>query len=300
MLSEMFPNDLPRHTLAEKAQHVVHWLQSHSSAKQLGQSRIGQLCNVVLRCQNVGKVEPGHPDYELLKLALVEVNELWFIVLLLGPLCDDARFAESFKLMAGDALQPENPRARSPGRDAQWELFCAAIAKRAGFELERPSSGAEYILWSGNTRASIECKRLHSHKKLERRMRDAASQLNSTGIAGWICLDIGLAVEGGGLITPLLQYATDEEVNNAAEKAALHFIKHYLETLVKATVESPAAFVVLRQCVLRPSAVLADGTEQPWSSLGYWQDIPVKLADHPARQSVTAALQLFKHALPNI
>lgn len=286
--------------MVERAQLIIDWYSTLPYAVRVEKSRIGQLCQAVQRNATKGNIQPGAEDFDTLLLGLVELSELWFIAQFLGDLSTDQRFSQAFKHLAGDDLHPADLVANSPGRDAQWELFCASVATRAGFQIERSDAGADLVLVADGRRTSIECKRIHSYKKLATLMRKAATQIKDTGYAGWICMDVSLIMSDGTLISVLDGYSPDDVVKRAAEASAKRFRADHLKLLCTSTLGTPVGFFQWRDCVVVPPGQLPDGSHSQWSAQNYWHTIPVKPLESPSRLAVEQAIQLFSYALPNV
>jgi len=96
--------------------------------------------------------------------------------------------------LVGDKVLPQDDPDQSPGRDAQCELFVAALCLKAGLKPvfnESPDVRCEMH----NQIFGVAVKRIKAQperfdRRFEQRMRQAARQIANSGLPGIIAADI--------------------------------------------------------------------------------------------------------------
>src|SRR5262249_19728527 len=93
------------------------------------------------------------------------------------------------KLLAGHAL-PQSER-HTISRDTQFELYIAAVFRRAGYEvqLEEP----DVLVKVRGSWVGIAAKRPKTPKKIERRLREGRKQIERLGKPGIVAIDVSVA-----------------------------------------------------------------------------------------------------------
>src|SRR5262245_21095711 len=128
----IYPNDLPKLNLGQKADSVLQTFRDHGLIGAGTGNRVVQICQHVTRLAD-RETNPGESGYEELVQALKDVNEWWLILEILGASLFEPPYADRFRRSLADTVLPDPNASQSQGRDSQFELFIAAIAKRAGF-----------------------------------------------------------------------------------------------------------------------------------------------------------------------
>jgi hypothetical protein len=108
---------------------------------------------------------------------------------ILRQLSDDPAFRPLLReLLSG----PEQRQAmeKSSSRDIQFQLYVAAVLRRARFEVRNQEPDVGVIV--GHHRLAVACKRIRSPKKLVTRVKEGIQQIKRTGLQGWVALDLTL------------------------------------------------------------------------------------------------------------
>lgn len=95
-----------------------------------------------------------------------------------------------------DSVLPQQDRENSPGRDAQFELYLAAICQNAGLlpvDYEEP----DVTCTVEGTKFGIAAKRLKRLSQIKNRIRKAADQIKNANLPGIIALDLSFARNQG-------------------------------------------------------------------------------------------------------
>jgi hypothetical protein len=101
-------------------------------------------------------------------------------------------FRDRLRMVTDDSALPQNDRAKSPGRDAAFEIHVGAVcaaAKLLPVVWEEP----DVTFWLSGVKYGLAAKRLKNARNLRRRIREAVDQINRSHLPGLIALDIGLA-----------------------------------------------------------------------------------------------------------
>ena len=139
-----------------------------------------------------GIIQPDNPDFEIGLEAYRDVQHLEFI-LETRPDPPPEGFLSLLRNVVDDPVLPQGSVKESPGRDAQAELYVAAICRKASLEPVRHDE-PDVLCWLGNTQLAVAVKRLKSVDILEKRVRAAAKQIKRSGLPGIVVLDTSLAL----------------------------------------------------------------------------------------------------------
>ena len=126
----LFPNELKPIPYRAMAEAVVKWIQSHPQLCSSNHNRLLQQCNLYI--ESKGITQKTHPKWLDFIQGLKDIQEYWFIIEILGEQLLETPFMDQFTLSLQDPSLPIDSKDGTPGRDAQFELFIAAIASRAG------------------------------------------------------------------------------------------------------------------------------------------------------------------------
>jgi hypothetical protein len=140
----------------------------------------------------LGTIEPDHPDYETALEGERDIQLLAFAFDQLAHAESTDAYRRLLKKLVSDSVLPQNDRDESPGRDAAFEIYVAAVcwaAKLLPVAFEEPDVTCSL---DGNKYA-FAAKRLKSVLKLRKRVSKAAKQINRTSLPGIVVLDVGLA-----------------------------------------------------------------------------------------------------------
>lgn len=197
-----------------------------------------------------------------------------------------------------DSVHPADSGACSPGRDAQFELFLAAIATRAGLTVrESGDAGADWILSAPTGRWSLEAKRIKSFNQMGKRFKEGASQIVKSGIGGVIAMDISLACNPNS--EPLPKFLTDVAIDAVDEERMNAFVKEHMPSILRWVGSANVGFALLHDFVIRP-ALATSPREEPWGLIGLWRKVDLVASDASNRQHYDDLWRLVKVAVPNL
>ncbi len=140
----------------------------------------------------LGTIEPTHPDYEIALEGERDMQLLAFAFDQLAQSESSDVYRGLLKKLVSDSVLPQNDRDNSPGRDAAFEIYVAAVCSAAKLHpvtFEEPDvtctlDGTKYVL---------AAKRLKNLRNLKKRVSKAVKQIDRSSLPGVIVLDLGLA-----------------------------------------------------------------------------------------------------------
>jgi hypothetical protein len=152
-------------------------------------SRVMRQHNVLLAGADV--ISFGTPEFFIAVEALRDLQMLSFIF---ERANDDAGqvFRDLVKKCLSDSTLSEDDKEKTPGRDAQFELFVAAVCKHAGL-LPVEHREPDVVFTVGNLNYCIAAKRPKSIKAVDNCLRDACDQISREKLPGFIAIDTSVA-----------------------------------------------------------------------------------------------------------
>lgn len=198
----------------------------------------------------------AHPHKQHLR-ALLEVREFIEII---EQLADDLNDADLRDLISG-TLDPADEKQKSRARDRGFELFVAAVCRRAG--LTPTLSEPDIVVDFAGSKWAIAAKRLSSPKRVSANVSKAASQIKRSGHLGFVFLDVTRILE------PKYEFVTHwRTVSSLFDKHLLAFVNNdYAAALQKAD-NGRVRGIVLRTAFPHMSEGLRLGTSENWWAVG--------------------------------
>lgn len=181
------PENVMRRSRAENASYVIDQLRSLDLFPQ-PTSRLMRMH----RALNRGYVPFDHPDFPIALEAERDMQQLGFVFDVMRAHADNPEFQRLVKRVLKDSVLPQDDRETSPGRDAQFELYLAAICQNAGL-LPVDCAEPDVTCVIQRTTLGMAAKRLKSLSHLEKHVRKGAVQVAKTKLPGVIALDVSFA-----------------------------------------------------------------------------------------------------------
>lgn len=153
-------------------------------------SRLMRMCRLLTREESI---VPENPDFEIAVEAERDLQELAFVFEQAERFGADPKFHQLIRIALKDSALPQNDRAQSKGRDAQFELFVAAICQRAGM-LPVVREEPDVTCNIRGIKFGLAAKRLKDVARLQERIRDAAHQIEQIRLPGIIVLNTDVAL----------------------------------------------------------------------------------------------------------
>lgn len=173
---------------AENSTFVINWLKEHGFALKPG-CRLRQMDDLL---QN-GHYDYGTPNFWIALESLRDLVELGFIFEQLGHNFNSPKFKVVIKrLLRNDKPLPQHDRINSFGRDAQWELYLAAICESGGMTPVGFDDNDVTCNVNG-TPLGIEAKRIKSENSAKAQIKKAIDQLIRGKRPGVVAVDMSLA-----------------------------------------------------------------------------------------------------------
>lgn len=134
------------------------------------------------------------PDFFIALEATRDIQHLRFVFDKAHAHCNDPKFRKVVERLLNDSVLPQQDPEKSPGRDAQFELYLAAICQNAGLlpvDYEEP----DVTCTVEDTKFGIAAKRLKSRnpRQVKKHIREAADQIKKTNLPGIIAIDLSFA-----------------------------------------------------------------------------------------------------------
>lgn len=211
---------MPR-TRAENAAFVIESLNELGLKPDSG-SRLMRMHRLLTSEKAV--IEPSHPDFETALEAERDLQILSFVFDQAAAKNHDAKFQRLVKSTLKDSVLPQEDRHNSQGRDAQFELFVAAICQRAGLApVLREEPDVTCVV--DGTRFGIAAKRIKNVDNLPARIQDAADQIEKARLPGIIALDTCIALnrENERITAPIPEPVFGEHYLQALKQFARKF-----------------------------------------------------------------------------
>ena len=179
-----------RRTRAETASFVI------ASVRALGlephaQSRLMQMHDALAKAEEI--IQPDDPKFEIALEAQRDMTLLEFVFDQTIAHGDESGFASLVKRALKDSVLPQDDLGQSKGRDAQFELFVAAVCQNAGLvpvDYEEPDVTCSVE----RVKFGIAAKRIKNISNLKRRVTRAAQQIETAQLPGIVALDTCLAM----------------------------------------------------------------------------------------------------------
>jgi hypothetical protein len=136
--------------------------------------------------------DENDPIFRAAAEAEKDMQQLGFIFDQAGDRRNDPVFMKLMNDVVLDSVDPQKDCPNSPGRDAQFNLFLAAVCQRARM-LPVGYGGADVTCKINGKLFGIEAKRIKSPKQARARITKAADQIKKSGMHGIIAVEHSLA-----------------------------------------------------------------------------------------------------------
>lgn len=210
-------------TRAENAEFVIEHIKGLGFSRD-SQSRLMKMYSVMT--DPAGFIQPDDPRFETALEAEHDLQVLGFVFEQADMHPTDAEFQCLVKKLIKDSLLPHEDRTNSTGRDAQFELFVAAVCQKAGMH---PVSREEpdVTCYVDDVKFSIAAKRIKKVTRLEKHIRKAARQIENACFPGIIVLDTCVALHRNNerITTPI----REEEFGPLYRKAIKCFVDDFYD-----------------------------------------------------------------------
>jgi hypothetical protein len=132
-----------------------------------------------------------HPDIEVALEAERDITELAFIFDNAEAFAGSTEFEFQLGLALKDAVLPQDNAGQSPGRDAQFHLYVAAICQKAG--MSPAFAEPDLVCNVDGVQFGVAAKRLKNIERLEERFKSARDQIDKARLPGIVALELSVA-----------------------------------------------------------------------------------------------------------
>ncbi len=165
-------------------------------------------------------VRPDHPKFQTAVESVRDITLLQFVFDNAGPLLQSDEFRRRLRTVLKDSELPQQDGEQTQGRDAQSELFVAALCQSSGLIPVTLAEPDVRCVVSG-TEFGIAVKRIKNLARLVHRIREAATQIDGAKLPGIIALDTTIALnQGNGRIGDAI---SDQEFKETTRQGFLAF-----------------------------------------------------------------------------
>ncbi|MHB0960443.1 MAG: hypothetical protein ACYC0X_31440 [Pirellulaceae bacterium] len=180
------------------------------------------MCRVLTEPRS--SVAPDAPHFEAAVEAERDLQVLAFVFDCAAKCPADTEFCRLVKNALKDSLLPSEDRGQSKGRDAQFELFVAAVCQNAELhpvKREEP----DVTCHVKGIKFGIAAKRIKNIANLEQHVRKAAAQIGKSRLPGVIAIDTNVALnrDNQRITSPI----PDEQFSTMYRRALSQFIDHF-------------------------------------------------------------------------
>ncbi len=178
---------IPIRTRAENAADVIDRLRA-LGIESVANSRLMTMKRVLDR----GVVSYDDLEFAIALESIRDLQHIGFALSVLKEHPDTLQFRDLIKRLILDSELPQDDLINSDGRDAQLELYLAAICQNAGMlpvNVEEP----DVTCFIDEVKFGIAAKRIKSRKQARSHIRKATEQIQRSGYPGIIVLDLSFA-----------------------------------------------------------------------------------------------------------
>ncbi len=208
-------------TRTENAKFVIEHIRALSLSPN-SQSRLMKMYSVLTNA--TGIIQPNDPEFETALEAERDFQILGFVFEQADIHSTDDEFQRLVKSTLNDSPLPQKDRDNSKGRDAQFELFVAAICQNAGM-LPIFREEPDVTCHAGDIKFGIAAKRIKNVDRLEKHVRKAAGQIKDTGLPGIIALETCVALNRNN--ERFIRQIPEEEFGPLYSEAIKRFVGEY-------------------------------------------------------------------------
>lgn len=294
----VFPNDLPRLTLAGMAADIQAWFDRHTDLGISTHNRISRLCKTM--SESTRTITRDDSEWAEAVQSQKDIQEYWFILHMLKERLCDAPFLDRLMRSLKDPPLPVESGDETLGRNTQFELLLAAVAVRGGITVEGfKGGGADWKFATPFRRWAMEAKRIKSNSKwiAEKRIRKAAEQIQASGLGGVIAIDISTACNPE--YRPMDEFVPDDLMRKSQREQGEHMKTHFLPSVVEWIGSAPVGFLLVYSYKIRPGG-RSSNEEHPWSLMASWDRFNLLRPGSTQTDNFEELWSLFGAGLPQL
>lgn len=275
-------------TRAENASFVIAAVKA-LGIEQPPEWRLMQMHRVLNK--PTGIIEPDNPDFDTALEAERDLQLLGFVFDQSNAHDDHSSFQSLVKRMLIDSVLPQGNLVQSKGRDAQFELFVAAICQSAGLvpiDYEEP----DVTCTISGIKFGIAAKRVKNVSNLRNRVKKAAQQIETAQLPGIVALDTCVALnrDNERILTPM----PDDQFAQLYKQALTRFLDEYHRKICHWVDGKGVRGVVFHDHQVR----FEPNGQWGLSSMTVW--LPTAHDDEQANREFSSFKESYLKGLPNL
>ncbi|MBW8003202.1 MAG: hypothetical protein FVQ80_14475 [Planctomycetes bacterium] len=236
-------------------------------------------------------IQPDDPRFETALEAERDLQVLGFVFEQADMHPTDAEFQPLVKKALKDSLLPHEDRSKSKGRDAQFELFVAAICQKAGMHpvsCEEP----DVTCHVGDIKFGIAAKRIKNVTRVEKHVRKAAHQIENARFPGIIVLDTCVALNRNN--ERITTQIPEEQFGYIYSEAINHFVDDFYDNIQDWVCRKGVRGIVIhdQQVRFQPNG--------EWSLVGMTKFVNPASKNNHCKRDFTMFTKQYKMGLPNL
>lgn len=275
-------------TRTENAEFVIEHIKALGFLPN-SQSRLMKMHSAMTNPAEL--IQPDDPEFETALEAERDLQVLGFVFEQADMHPIDAEFQRLMKNALKDSLLPQEDRGQSKGRDAQFEVFVAAVCQNAGM-LPLSREEPDVTCHAGTIKFGIAAKRIKNVTNLEKHVRKAADQIKKAGFPGIIALDTCVALNPNNerITTPI----PDEQFGPLYSKAIKRFVDNYHDNFQYWVCEKGARGIVIhdQQVRFKPNS--------EWSLVGMTMFVNLVSTNNHRKREFDMFTKQYETGLPNV
>ncbi len=232
-----------------------------------------------------GYISPDNSDFPIAQEALLDIPMIAF-VLNQREEFPQKELKAKLRLLVQDSPLPEQAQTSSPGRDAQSELYIAAVCKNAG--MNATLGEPDVIVDLNGQQYGLAVKRLKSESKIKKRFKDAANQIEKSGLPGFIVLDIRQAFNPENTKVQ----ATGNELYTAFRGARKYFVDNHYDKMKEWQRGREIRGVIFMDHIIR--------LDREWGADSLTYSVNLSQNNQRRTREFDGFIRDFKKGLPNL
>lgn len=279
---------LTRRSRAENAEFVIASVRALGLSPQ-PQSRLMRMHRALTRACSI--IPPEDQEFETALEAERDFQILVFAFDQAKAHSTDAEFKRLVKNALKDSLLQHEDRAQSKGRDAQFELFVAAICQSAKM-LPMSREEPDVTCHVGDIKFGIAAKRIKKDTRLEEHVRKAAGQIKKAQLPGIIAIDTCVALNRDN--ERITAQIPDEQYAALHKQSLEHFIYDFQDNI-----QNWVGGKGVRGLVIHDQQVRLQPNDE-WSLVGMTMFVNTAAENHRHNREFDMFREQYTTGLPNV
>lgn len=275
-------------TRTENAKFVIEHIKALGFSPN-SQSRLMKMHSAMTN--PAGLIQPDDPEFETALEAERDLQVLGFVFEQADMHPTDTEFQRLMKNALKDSLLPQEDRGQSKGRDAQFEVFVAAICQNAGM-LPLSREEPDVTCHAGTIKFGIAAKRIKNVTSIEKHVRKAADQIKIAGFPGIIALDTCVALNRNN--ERIVTQIPEEQFGYIYSQAINRFVDDFYDNIQDWVYRKGVRGIVIhdQQVRFQPNG--------EWSLVGMTKFVNPASNNNRRKRDFAMFTKQYKTGLPNL